>query len=107
VTWVKLDDRFDEHPKVVGLSEPAFRAFVSGLCYCARNLTDGHITDAALRRITRRPVVNELLEVGLWEQNGNGVHIHDYLDFQPSSERILSRRRADSERKRSGKDTDS
>jgi hypothetical protein len=103
VTWVKLDDHFDEHEKVVGLSEAAFRAFVEGLCYCSRNLTDGRIPAAKLKRLTRTRTAGELVDAGLWHPNGDGVRVHDYLEFQPSSATIRAKRAADSERKKSGK----
>jgi hypothetical protein len=86
VTWVRLDDHFADHPKILGLSDGAYRAFVDGLCYASRYLTDGHIPTAAVKTIARhklRPVA-ELIEAGLWEQNGSGVIVHDYLEFQPS-----------------------
>jgi hypothetical protein len=104
VTWVKLDDGFADHPKVVGLSDEAFRAFVEGLCYCARQLTDGHIPAAKVKRIAPKgSSVTQLVDGGLWEWNGCGIHVHDYLEYQPSSERIRAKRAADSRRKGGGK----
>ena len=102
MTWVKLDDGFADHPKIERLSADAFRAFVHSLCYSSRHLTDGHIPDAALQRIARRSAVRELEGCGLWERNGDGIVIHDYLEFQPSSAQIRQRRAADSARKRNG-----
>ena len=99
VTWVRIDDHFDEHEKVVGLSDAAFRAFVTGLCYSGRNLTDGRIPGA---KLPRRRTVSELVAAGLWDENGNGVKVHDYLDFQPSSATIRAKRAADSRRKKRG-----
>jgi hypothetical protein len=102
VTWVKLDDHFADHPKILGLSDRAYRAYVDGLCYCARYLTDGKIGGAPLKRLTKPVVVTELTTAGLWEYNGDGVVVHDYLEYQPSSAAILSKRAADSERKKVG-----
>ena len=31
MTWFKLDDRFDEHPKFVGLSDKALALWLKGL----------------------------------------------------------------------------
>jgi hypothetical protein len=105
VTWVKLDDHFADHPKILGLSDAAYRAYVDGLCYCARYLTDGAIPTAAVKVVSRRraKVTAELLEAGLWDQNGKGVEVHDYLTYQEPAATVLERRRRDSERKKRGK----
>jgi hypothetical protein len=99
VTWVKLDDGFADHPKIESLSGDAYRAFIGGLCYCARFLTDGHIPPPRIKKLANRKVQGELERVGLWEPNGNGVNVHDYLIYQESREAVLERRRKDSERK--------
>jgi hypothetical protein len=48
MTWVRLDDQFPDHPKVVNLSDRAFRLHVWGICYSARFLTDGLIQRDAI-----------------------------------------------------------
>jgi len=83
VTWVRLDDRFPEHPKIVGLSDRAFRAHVTGLAYCARFLTDGYVPRGAL---PPPRVLAELADAGLWTAQGHGCSIHDYLDWNLSKE---------------------
>ncbi len=90
MVWVQIDDAFDEHPKVSRLGDAAFRAFVEGLCYCNRNLTDGRINRgiARLRGWTRR--ARELVEAGLWEADADGWLIHDYPQYQPSREEVLA-----------------
>ena len=83
MTWVRLDDRFPEHPKIVGLSDRAFRAHVTGLAYCARFLTDGYVPRGAL---PPPRVLAELADAGLWTAQGHGCSIHDYLDWNLSKE---------------------
>ena len=107
MAWVRLDDGFGDHPKIIGLSSAAFRAFVVGLCYCSRHLTDGHIPAAAVNAVARGGAVRELEAAGLWERNGNGIVIHDYLDFQLSAEQIRAKRASDSARKRKGNGAES
>lgn len=100
VTWAKLDDSFPEHLKVIDLTDGAFRLYVEGLCYAARNLTDGALPKAAVRRLTggdRR--ANELVAAGLWDEDGPGWVIHDYLDFNPSAGQVNAERAAARERK--------
>ena len=43
MAWIKIDDSFPDHPKVIGLSDKAFRIHIEGLCYSGRFLTDGLI----------------------------------------------------------------
>ncbi len=99
MTWVRLDDRFAEHPKVVGLSDAAFRLHVNALCYAARNLTDGHIPVGAIRALRgQRRTVVALITAGCWEECDDGWAIHDYLGYNPSAEAVNNGRRAAKER---------
>jgi hypothetical protein len=102
VTWVKLDDGFADHPKIEALSGDSYRAFIGGLCYCARFLTDGHIPATRIKKLGGRKVLSELDRAGLWEPNGDGVNVHDYLIYQESRAAVLERRRKDAERKAKG-----
>ncbi len=86
VPWVRLDDAFAEHPKVIGLSDGAFRAHVSALCYCNRNLTDGRVP-----AVLGNGHAEELVAAGVWEQNGNGFVIHDYGDYQMAKSEVEAR----------------
>lgn len=93
MTWARLDDSFPEHPKVIGLSDAAFRLHVVALCYCARNMTDGAISSAAGRFMgAKAKIVRELVDGRLWDVAEDGWIIHDYLAYNPSRERTLSRR---------------
>jgi hypothetical protein len=94
--YLRLDDGFAEHPKIVGLSDPAFRFHVSGLLYCSRNLTDGIVPANVLpmiRRVYRRPL-GELQDRLLWTalDGGKWWEIHDYLDWNWSREQVATRR---------------
>ena len=98
MAWAKLDDEFVEHPRISPLSDKAFRLHVAGICHAARKLTDGHISPTDARILlaltkTRRRHIDELLDAGVWTENGNGWVIRDYLDYNPSSETVKERRR--------------
>src|SRR5437016_2129606 len=86
MSWVKLDDGFAEHPKVSALTDRAFRLYLTGLCYCARNLTDGTLPPRGLRTVlagsgaTKKHVL-ELVGAGLWEVDGDEHSVHDYLSY--------------------------
>lgn len=101
MTWVRLDDGFAAHPKIAALPDNAFRLHIAALCYCATHLTDGFVPYAAvpLFGIRRVPVAGgALLELGLWDKVEGGYQIHDYLHYQESREKVMSRREATRER---------
>ena len=98
MVWVKLDDAYDEHPKIIGLSDKAFRAHVSAMCYCGRNLTDGLVPKA---KIPRR-VAAELEEAGLIHCENKGYRLHDWLEHNPSADEVEEKRRVRAESGRKG-----
>lgn len=83
MTYLRLDDRFPEHPKVIGLSDAAFRLHVSALCYARRYLTDGHVPAVfPPRRLARH--VPTLVTAHLWDPDpaGDGWTIHGWTEWQ-------------------------
>ena len=116
--WIKLDDGAANHPKIEALSDGAFRLWIHGLCYAATNLTDGRIPKAeaagwafALAMKAGDPaaweaLLGELTEAvegfsaPLWTLEENGYRIHDFLEYNPSREDVLRRRKEAKERMR-------
>lgn len=94
MTWVKIDDNFPDHPRVVGLCDSAFRTHIAALCYAARYLTDGHIPSSALRSIGPRKASAELEAAGLWTRTDHGWVIRDFLDYNPSRDEVEGKREA-------------
>jgi 5-methylcytosine-specific restriction endonuclease McrA len=116
--WVKVDDRFPEHPKVVAASKPlgpygegrVIALWSVGMCYCNRNETDGYVMKKTIGGWTtfdRRP-----LEVaaamaapmpdgksGLLEDHGDRYRFHDYEVYQLSAQEIKTKREWDARRK--------
>lgn len=83
MTWMRLDVGFPEHPKVIGLSDAAFRLHVSAMCYARRNLTDGHVPTAwPPHRLARG--VPSLVTGHLWvpAPDGDGWIIHGWAEWQ-------------------------
>lgn len=97
MAWVKIDDRYAEHPKVVQAGPLGSAMFVAGLCYCNQYLTDGFIPrgkvpgliDLSGFPVTWEQVARRLVEVGLWEETAGGYHVHDYEKYQPSKEDVI------------------
>jgi hypothetical protein len=100
VTWLHVDDAMPEHPKIQGLSDAAFRLHIRGLAYCARLLTDGHVPEkVALQMLPTRSrrALDQLVTDQIWHRENGGFEIHDYLDYNPSREHVLAKRKARSE----------
>lgn len=102
--WVRIDEDFYQHPKVVKAGPLGMAMQVAALCYCNKYLTDGFIPRAVLPTLLNLDgtswelVVQDLIAAGLWEQVDGGYRIHDYLDYQPSRERVLTEREATRQR---------
>jgi hypothetical protein len=114
MTWVRLDEQFAKHPKVVKAGPLGMAMQVAALCYCNTYLTDGFVPRAVVAGLldfeglgmrmwmgefagggedaTWQLVVEDLLDAGLWTEEKGGYRIHDYLDYQPSKEAALKLR---------------
>ena len=117
--WVRLDEDFASHPKVLEAGPLGMALQVAALCYANRHLTDGRIPRAAARSlldfegiavidgmvgndVEADYVIGCLLEAGLWHgvdhdcetcpQVERGYIIHDYLEQQPSRDEVLAKR---------------
>lgn len=92
MTWVRIDDAMPDSLKISPLSDAAFRAYVTSICYSARNLTDGFIPSKKAREFSGKPRVVQELVPALWEPSEGGFTVHDYLDFNPTREQVLAER---------------
>jgi hypothetical protein len=89
MTYAYLDDNFADHPKIVTLTDGAFRLHTAGILYANRHLTDGIIQADVVPRLTpryRRTQLTELIDRLLWAELGDGqaYEIHDFLDWNKS-----------------------
>jgi hypothetical protein len=105
VPWVRFEDTFDQHPKVVGLDDATYRMWTRAIAYCSRNLTDAFLSRAAAKEL--RPsdwarCAGKLIKAGLFELAADGYRLHDYHDYQPRRSKVLSIRKARAEAGRSG-----
>lgn len=120
MAWVKLDDQFSHHPKIMQAGPLAGWLHVCALCYCASYLTDGFIPNAVTNvladyshigvttagndlvafghDIEASELVGTLVDVGLWEIVESGYMIHDYLEYNPSKAEVLAERAKNAER---------
>jgi hypothetical protein len=102
--WVRLEDAFAEHPKVVSLPYRGRWLYIAALCYSNRRLTDGFVPLAMLASLCPHeqddPVgedayhlAEQLVSVGLWEDTEGGYAIHDYHHYQPSKREVMEARK--------------
>lgn len=116
--WVKIDDRFAEHPKLMAAGALAWGVWAEAMAYCNRNLTDGFIPVAVAEafggrwrtRVDGRVwqafvhcgdemvavdaefVAAALADAGLWHRVDGGYQIHDYADYQPTKAQVMAER---------------
>ena len=96
MSWARLDDGFPDHPRVKPLSDKAFRAHVTALCYVARYRTNGHVPMELATPATAR----ELATNGIWMPDTDGWRIRDWRDYNSTREEFEARQESERERQR-------
>jgi hypothetical protein len=98
MAWVRVDDNWATHPKVMGLSLAACGLWIKALCHCNEHRTDGLIRGGAVAGLAAstpksrlKKIVEELVGAGLWVVDGLDFRVHDYHDYQPSSSDLSER----------------
>lgn len=100
--FAKFDLGFVDHPKIIGLSDAAFRAYVESIVYARQHLTDGFLDFRVVARKWGSQVVEELTTNDpnnpSWKpaKNGlqNGFQIHDFATHQTTKADIAEIREA-------------
>lgn len=94
----------DEHPKIIGLSDPAFRAIFEATFYSRRMLSDGFLDERVVLRRWGQEVADELSSNDSnrpsWIRVEGGWQIHDFEKHHPLKAEIMQKR-ADVSAKRS------
>jgi len=93
MTWIKIDDTLPNNPKILPLSDGAFRLYIEALCYCNQYLTDGFLTDAVLSRLDPHSNRKELVDACLWIECLDGMQINDYTEHQTSKADVEEKRK--------------
>lgn len=92
MTWLRLDDRFANHPKILALSDREFRAHVLALCYAAEYETGGNVPRSAWKSLwITEGIARKFVELGLWDSEGE---IHDFRLYNPVDPTSAERKRA-------------
>jgi hypothetical protein len=105
MAWLRVDDRFTEHPKFAGWSPAERWDWLALLCYCARYRTQGAIPlDASLLPALHsapankqsqgsRSLLAKAVAAGLAEQTPAGFQVHDWNDYNPADSTAAERKR--------------
>lgn len=99
MAWVKLTDDFPKNIKVISAGLEARALYITALCHCNENLTDGFVDSRFLVSLgiltglsDAQASANRLVEVGLWEQCDGGYKVHDYHDYNPTRAEVIEKR---------------
>lgn len=94
MAYVRIDDAAMDHPKILELSDAQLCLWLRGLCYCQKHLTDGFLTDTAIKSMRAKAGdAKRLCELVLWEAAPGGFLVHDYLDWNDSRDMTVHRKR--------------
>lgn len=94
MTWVKLDDRLPDHPKMLSIGDAAFRLWSYCLCKANARMQGGFLP-TRLVTVTAgyfgppekaEELAQELVDAGLWDEAEGGYEIHDYDEYQPKAD---------------------
>jgi hypothetical protein len=101
MTWFRVDDSLDFHPKVEAAGNTAMGLWVRAGAYSARMLTEGFVAAGMIAKLGGRPKdAARLVEVGLWHVVPGGYRFHQWEQANPTRERVLAERAATAERQR-------
>lgn len=104
MSWARVDDNITFHRKVVHAGNEAFGAWMRMIAWSANHLTDGNIP----RRIgvliaEKEKVLDVLVDCELLERSDEDFIIHDYHEHNPKAEAVKAKRRAEADRKATGR----
>lgn len=96
--YARFDINMDEHPKIMMLSDAAFRAMVEATMWSRRQLTDGFLDDRVVSKKWGQTVADELTSNAggrsSWVKVEGGYQIHDFDEHQTTTRDIEAKREA-------------
>ena len=104
--WVKLDDGFMLNRKSRQVGVEGRMLYIASLCFCAQQENDGRFPSRELPMLAAMAEVDvkmadSVVAAGLWNIEGDEFVVPDYLDYNPSREQAVARRKADRQRQAS------
>ena len=96
MSWLRLDDGFSDHPKLLELSSADRWTWIEVLCYCARYRTGGHLPARIRSKIPRATpaFIVRALELGLLDEDEDGaLEVHDWKVYNGALESLANRKK--------------
>lgn len=83
--WLRLDDRFTKHPKVLKLKRADRWTWLEILEYCAAYQTGGHVPDAIQDVVPHATpaLIQTFVQARLLDDEQGGHHVHDWDVYNP------------------------
>jgi hypothetical protein len=109
VTWFRIDDQLPSHEKTLRLPRGARRlqaigAFTLLGAWSSGHLTDGRLPSTVFDELGIPPrAVDDLVQAGFLDR-GEHVQMHDFLDWNKSSEQVLAERAEAAKRQKRARD---
>jgi hypothetical protein len=100
MSWLKVDDGFHSHPKVMRAGTAAAGLWVRCGSYVAQHLTDGFVPREVANTYGTRSLIKALVDNSLWIPTDGGWLMHDYAERNPSREQVEADRAAAADRQR-------
>lgn len=94
-SWIRLATGFARHPKGLAAGPTGRHLFIVGLCWCGEYDTDGRIPGYALVTLAGDAGIpidesgqwaDKLVDCGLWEREPDGWQVHDWGQWQTTTE---------------------
>jgi hypothetical protein len=97
MAWFKVDDGFFSSRKVLSIRRDerleAVGLWVTLGAWSSKELTDGFVPDSVVDEFAPHPfAIDALVKAGLWIRVPDGIQFHDWKDYQPSRDEVLSKR---------------
>ncbi len=93
MSWVKIDDQFFRHPKVMAAGRDARDLYLVGLTYCAQASKDGYIPARVIPRLSAEAEIDDapasvarLVDLGLWDEIRGNFWMTDVIRWGFGSE---------------------
>lgn len=95
--WARIDDGLHANEKFAAISLGATGLWTLCLSWTTDQLKDGFIPKAMVTRLggcDALDLAQELVAAGLWEEAEGGYQVHDYLEYNPPSTKVIAEREA-------------
>ena len=104
MAWLRLDDRFTKHPKVLKLKRVDRWTWLEILEYCAAYRTGGHVPDAIADVLPHATpaLIKQCIAAGLLDAEEHGWNVHDWDVYNPKDPAHAERQRRYRQRQRDG-----